>query len=460
MGLAARCALALTWSLWAWDSGAATGPALAIELEGAIGPAAAAYVEGAIDSATAEGAPLLVLRLDTPGGLDSSMRSIVKSIAASPVPVIGFVAPTGARAASAGTYILYACPVAAMAPGTNLGAATPVELSALPGAAPEPAPGPGQGPGLDSEQGPAQDRPGVGAPADPKTRKLVNDAAAYLRGLAELNGRNADWAERAVREGASLSAEEALRLGVVDLIAPDLTALLKALDGRPVRLPQGTRRLATAGIPIELRAPDWKTRLLAVIGDPNIAYILMLLGVYGLIFEFSNPGTVLPGTLGALFLLLALYAFQLLPVSYAGVGLIALGLALMIGEAFAPSFGALGLGGVAAFVAGSLILMDTQAPGFGISLPLILGFAVTSALGLFFLSGMALTAWRRPVTSGAEELIGAPGVALSGFPGSGSVRLHGEVWSARSAVPIPPGTAIRVSGRDGLTLLVEPGGDR
>ncbi|MCF7984910.1 MAG: nodulation protein NfeD, partial [Thiohalocapsa sp.] len=295
-----------------------------------------------------------------------------------------------------------------------------------------------------------------GSEADAKTRKLVNDAAAYLRGLANLRGRNAEWAEQAVREGVSLSAEEALELNVIDLIAPDPESLLTAMDGRSVRVGESERTLRTAGADVVIKPPDWKTRLLAVISDPNVAYILMLVGIYGLVYEFSNPGAVLPGTVGAVSLLLALYAFQLLPINYAGMALIILGLALMIAEAFAPSFGALGIGGGAAFVVGSLILIDTGAPGFGLSIPLIVGFAIGSALLLFFIVAMALRAYRKPVGSGAEEMLGAVGDALDGFPGRGSVHVHGEVWTARSEVAIPSHAPVRVVGRDGLTLLVEP----
>jgi membrane-bound serine protease (ClpP class) len=429
----------------------AAGEALVIDIEGTIGPATAAFVEGALEAAESERAAALVLRMDTPGGLDTSMRSIVKAITGSSVPVIGYVAPTGARAASAGTYILYACQIAAMAPGTNLGAATPVQIGGLPGVDP-PADPNGSTEGEDNA-----DSGGSSPPAgDAKNRKLVNDAAAYLRGLAALHGRNAEWAERAVREGVSLSAEEAVRLGVVDLVAADIPTLLAAVDGRTVRLGDGQITLRTAGIAITERQPDWQNRLLAIISNPNVAYILLLIGIYGLIYEFSNPGAVFPGALGAMSLLLALYAFQLLPVNYAGLALIVLGLALMIGEAFTPSFGALGLGGTALFVVGSLILIDTEAPGLGISLPLILGFAVSSALLLAFMIGIALRAWRRPVASGAEELQGAVGEAVSGFPGSGRVHLHGEIWGARSDSAIPRGASVRVVGREGLTLRVEP----
>jgi membrane-bound serine protease (ClpP class) len=447
----------------AFPAAALAREALLIDVQGAIGPASAAYVEQAIAAAEEQDASLLILRMDTPGGLDTSMRSIVKAITGARVPVVGYVAPTGARAASAGTYILYACSVAAMAPGTNLGAATPVQLGGRPGTDPASAPQtdpPDEDPGDDGgesagDDAPSQDR-ATDPPGDASMRKAINDAAAYIRSLAELHGRNADWAERSVRAGESLSAEAALELGVVDLVAADLESLLTALDGRRVRAADAEIVLDTADIQVVERAPDWKTRLLGIISDPNLAYILLLVGIYGLVYEFANPGAVFPGTVGAVSLLLALYAFQLLPINYAGMALIILGLALMIAEAFIPSFGALGLGGAAAFVVGSLILIDTDVPGYGISIPLIIGLALSSALLFFFVIGMALKARRQPVASGAEELIGAVGEAIGGFPDQGRVHLHGEIWSARSDRGIAPGTPIRVLGRDGLTLVVEP----
>ena len=392
------------------------GEALVIDVEGAIGPATSAFVE----------------------------RAIVKAILASPVAVVGYVAPGGARAASAGTYILYACHVAAMAPGTNLGAATPVQIGGLPGIEPEPKK-PAEGEEAPEKKG-----------SDVSKDKLVNDAAAYLRSLAQLRGRNAEWAEQAVRGAASLPAQEALQLGVVDLVSPDLEALLRAIDGRLVRTAAGEVRLATAGSMPTLLAPDWRTRLLGIIANPNVAYILMLMGIYGLIYEFSNPGTVLPGIVGAVSLVLALYAFQLLPVNYAGVALMLLGLALMIAEAFLPSFGALGIGGIAAFVVGSLILVDTEVPGLGLSVPLILSFAVLGALLLAVVIGMAIRSRRRAVVSGSEQLLGAVGEALGGFPDAGSVHLRGEVWTARSTVPVSAGQRVKVIGREGLTLVVSP----
>ena len=423
------------------------GGVVVIDVVGAIGPASAAYVEQAIADAQAVAAAALVLRMDTPGGLDTAMRAIVKAINSARVPVVGFVAPSGARAASAGTYILYACHVAAMAPGTNLGAATPVQIGGLPGRSP---------PDL---SGSRDEREGAREPAssgDAKQDKLVNDASAYLRSLAQMRGRNAKWAELAVRGAESLSSAEALELDVIDLIAKDIDDLLAQIDGRTVVTAAGETRLETAGLAVVEIAPDWRSRLLAIISNPNLAYILLLVGVYGLVYEFSNPGAVLPGTVGAVCLVLALYAFQLLPINYAGAALMLLGLALMVAEAFAPSFGALGISGLAAFVVGSLILVDTDAPGFGLSVPLVLSLALASSLLLFAVVALALRSRGRPVVTGSEELIGAVGTALSGFPGEGSVHLHGEVWTARSEVPIEPGGPVRVIARDGLTLIVSP----
>lgn len=420
--------------------------AFLLDIDGAIGPATVDYLGRALDQAEEEGAELVILRMDTPGGLDSSMRTIIKRVIGSQVPVVTYVAPGGARAASAGTYILYASHVAAMAPGTNLGAATPVELGGLPETGKEPAKTPQETEG---------DKPET-APTDAKKAKLINDAAAYLRSLARLRGRNEVWAEQAVRDAASLSAEEALEQGVIDLIASDLSELQRKVNGINVTLPMGSRTLETAGLAVISIGPDWRNRLLSAISSPNVAYILMLLGIYGLIYEFSNPGAILPGTAGAVSLLLALYAFQVLPVNFAGVALILLGLALMAAEAFVPSFGALGIGGVVAFVLGSLILIDTDLPGYGVSIPLIVTLAVASALLVVAVIGMAIKSRGKPVVSGSEELIGAKGTVLEVGDGQVSVRVHGEVWTAHSDRPLHQGQNIRIEGRRGLLLVVAP----
>ncbi|HEB86134.1 MAG TPA: nodulation protein NfeD [Gammaproteobacteria bacterium] len=421
--------------------------AVLLEIDGAIGPATSDFIERGIDKAEASGATLLVLRIDTPGGLSTAMRDIVQAILGSSIPVVGYVAPSGARAASAGTYILYASHIAAMAPGTNVGAATPVQIGGKGGL---PSPGP-PGPGEDQGKKDVPDNTG-----DAMKKKIVNDAAAYLRSLAQLRGRNEDWAEKAVRDGASLSAEEALAAGVIDMLARDMDDLLSRLNGYKITFKGDERVLNTENITLTRIEPGWRTRLLSVIADPNIAYILILIGIYGLIFEFYNPGFVLPGVVGAISLLLALFALQVLPVNYAGLGLLILGVIFMVSEAFVPSFGVLGIGGLVAFVIGSIILIDTDMPGYGISLPLIIAFSVIS--GAFFLGviGMAIKARGRPVVSGQGELIDATGIVLQDFAEEGRIQIHGESWLAKANVPLKRGQSVQVTGIDGLTLNVKP----
>lgn len=413
-----------------------------LTIEEAIGPATADYIVRSLEAAAENNAELVVIRIDTPGGLDTAMRDIIKKITNSDVPVASYVAPTGARAASAGTYILYASHIAAMAPGTNLGAATPVQIGGVP---------PPEKKEKDKEEKKADD-----ADKNAMKRKAVNDAAAYIRSLAELHGRNQEWAEKAVREAASLSASEALKLNVVDIVAMGMADLLKQIDGRDVMVQGHKRTLKTAGLPIRQLDPDWRSRLLSVITNPNIAYILMLIGIYGLILEFSNPGAIVPGTVGAIALLLALYSLQMLPVNYAGMGLILLGVALMVGEAFEPSFGILGMGGVAAFAIGSIILMDTELPGFGIDLSVIITFTVTSALFFIIVIGLAFKARRRPVVSGQEELIGGEAIVINDFEKKGSVYIHSETWTAVSDAPLHKDQQVKVTGMKGLILQVEP----
>ena len=446
--------MAIFWPAWL---AAAPAPVLVLTLNGAIGPATADYVHRGIEHARAQGAQLLVLQMDTPGGLDSSMRTIIKDILAAPMPVAALVAPGGARAASAGTYILYASHIAAMAPGTNLGAATPVSI------------GGASGGGKDEERGDDAKRESgkgegkAGAPSgDAMTRKSVHDASAYIRGLAQMHGRNVEWAERAVREAVSLSSAEALELKVIDLVAADVPQLLQRLDGRRLKVAGAEQVLATAGAVATAFEPDWRTRFLSVITDPSVAYILIMLGIYGILFELYNPGMVLPGVVGAICALLALYAFQLLPVNYAGLALILLGIAFMVAEAFVPAFGSLGIGGLIAFVIGSVILFDTDIPGFGIPFALIGGFAAASAAFLLLVVGVLLKAQRQPVVSGREELVGARGEVLEDFEREGWARVHSETWRVRAATPLKAGQRVRVAAIDGLVLDVVPksnGGD-
>lgn len=434
------CALFFAVSL---QLSAAPGAVVQLQVDGVIGPANADYLVRGLSQAVDEGAQLVVIEMDTPGGLDSSMRSIIKAILASPVPVATYVTPGGARAASAGTYILYASHVAAMAPGTNLGAATPVAIG-MPGAADKPQPGNGAGEERQTS-------------ADPMAAKQVNDAAAYIRGLANLHGRNAEWAERAVREAVSLSAEEAKAQGVIDYLVGDVPELLRQLDGKTLQVAGQAVTLNTADAPLISHAPDWRTRLLAVITNPSVALVLMMIGIYGLIFEFASPGSGVGGVIGGISLIIALYALQLLPVSYAGIALILLGIAFMVAEAFLPSFGVLGIGGVASFIFGALILIDSDVPGFGIPLALIVTLALTSAGMILAILGMALKARRRQQVAGDSGLVGsltAIQAVQADDPNAGWVVLQGERWQVTAAAPLQPGQQVRVTERQGLRLCV------
>lgn len=441
-------ALLLVTALGGWAGQApAAEPSRAavvqLTITGPIGPATSDYVERGLGQAAVDGAALVILRLDTPGGLDTSMREIIKAILAAPLPVAGFVAPRGAHAASAGTFILYACHVAAMAPGTNLGAATPVAIGG-----PE---------GQPSPKAPEREAPSPrdGPPLPDVRDKAASDAAAYIRSLAQLRGRNAAWAEKAVIEAASLSANDALAIGVVDLIAEDTDALLRALDGRTVTVAGQQQRIETGRVTLTAIEPDWRTRFLDIITNPNVAAILLLVGVYGVLFEFYSPGLVGPGVIGAICLVLALYAFHILPVSWGGVSLILLGIALLVAEAFVPSFGVLGLGGITAFVIGAILLIEDDAPGFGVAWQLIGGSAVAFALTFGLLSTLVMRARARPVVTGREQLMGQTARVLDWSAGEGWVQLAGEHWRARGPSSLAPGMHVRVTGVDGLTLAVE-----
>ncbi len=445
-----------------------------VELEGAIGPAYADYFIRSLEDADDAGVELLVLRLDTPGGLDKSMRDMIKAILASPVPVATYVAPNGSRAASAGTYILYASHIAAMAPATNVGSSTPVNLGGegsplpFPGAPDMPAddepaaddePMPaGEGGGEEAApEGESQDEAPTPLPGSAMERKVLNDAVAYIKGLAELRGRNAEWAEATVREAANLTATEALAMNVIDIVAESLDDLLAQLDGRAVDMDDRGIVLDTADAEVRTIEPDWRYELLGVITDPNVAYILLMIGIYGLILEFYNPGIGIGAVVGVICLLLGAFALQMLPINYAGLALIIVGIGLMAMEAFTPSFGVFGIGGVIAFVAGSIILMDTDLPAYQLSLPIIAAFAVLSAGIALFALGAALRSRRARSASGKESMVGGRGRVVEDFAGEGRVRAFGEVWQAYGDpdTGFAAGDHVRITGVDGLWIIVE-----
>lgn len=431
-----------------------TGEAIVLEVSDAIGPATLEYLRDGMDEAESRRASLVILRIDTPGGLDTVMRQIIRRILASPVPVACYVSPSGARAASAGTFILYACHVAAMAPGTNLGAATPVAIG-------------GGGGGQPSGQ-PAQDKRGQdggqesgaesGGVFEPERAKATNDAVAYIRSLADLRGRNADWAERAVREAASLPARAALEAKVIDILAQDMDDLLAQMNGRTVLVGQTRQTLATRNLTLVEILPDWRMQFLAAITNPNIAYLLLMVGLYGLIFEFLSPGTFAPGVIGGLCLLVGLFALNLLPLNTAGILLVLAGVALLVAEAFAASFGILGVGGIAAIAIGSLLLFRGEAPGFTLSPGVVLAVTGLSAAFLLLIIKVGWQAHRRRTPTGDFALRSTAGKVLRWDGVRGEVHVHGENWQARAAASLPmqPGQAVRVVGREGLVLLVEP----
>lgn len=408
--------------------------AFVINIEGAIGPALEDHINRGFEEARASGADVIVLRIDTPGGLVTSTRGIIKTILASDIPVVGFVAPSGARAASAGAYILLACHVAVMAPGTNVGSATPVAIGGAPGGT-EP-------------QEKDSDQPGL-------EDKIINDAKAYMRALAEMRGRPGEAAETFVSEAKNLTASEALEQGLVDLIATNMRDMLNKLDGRAVTIGETTATLSTGVMDVTTFEPTWRDELLGFITDPNIAYLLLIIGIYGLVIEFSNPGLMAPGIVGGVCLILGLYAFQLLPVNYAGLALMALGVILMTTEAFVPSFGILGIGGIGSFLMGSIMLFDSDVPELKIS-PVLIGTVSATTAGLFlFILTFAVRAWRRPAVSGNAAMIGENAKVLSWRGHGGRVMAHGEVWQAESSQNFKKQDQVIVKDINGLKLVVE-----
>jgi membrane-bound serine protease (ClpP class) len=441
------------WALAAPDSTPAAGrTGTLLPVSGAIGPATSDYFVRKLREAQERGTELVLVTIDTPGGLDTAMRDMIQAILASEVPVLAYVSPSSARAARAGTFLFQASPVAARAPATNLGAATPVQIGG-----PAPADRPAEQPAAAVDN--RNDGEPAAAPGTAMERKALNDSIAYIRGLAELRGRNVEWAEAAVRDGASLPADEALAAGVVDLVATDIPELLRLIDGRKVKLRAQEVELRTAGLILHELEPDWRTNLLSLITNPNVAYLLMLIGIYGLLLEGYNPGAILPGVVGAICLLLALFAFQVLSVNYAGLALIALGVLLIVAESFVPSFGTLGLGGIVAFVIGSVMLLDKDVPGFSIAWQLIAAMALAGALVLLAIVSFAVRARRRPVVSGVEGMLSEVAEATEDFEHQGLVRVQGELWKAVSREPVKAGQRLRIRKVDGLTVEVEPARD-
>jgi membrane-bound serine protease (ClpP class) len=438
----------------AWTSGAqAAGTAIQIDLEGALGVATAEFIIDGIETAQAQDANLIIIRMDTPGGLVERMRDFVLAFFGSDVPVVTYVSPGGARADSAGTYILLASHIAAMAPTTHLGAATPVSLTGEDVSPTENTPEE-QIDDLDEDAEEAEAEPD--APDSAMGRKVLNDSIAYIRGLAEAHGRNADWAEEAVRDAATLTASDALELNVIDLIAADQAELLQAIHGREVKVNNEAFTIESEGLTVETLEPNWRLKILNTIASPEIAILLLMIGLYGLLFEGYNPGAIIPGVAGVICLLLAAYALQVLPVNYAGLALIIVGMILIIAEAFVPSFGALGLGGITAVIFGSIMMFDSGIPGFGISMTFVIGMALVAGFFLFWTVSYIVKLRRRGPVSGRESIVGGIATATESFSGDGHVWLESETWAARSLVPIKKDQKVRVRAMKGLVLEVEP----
>ena len=439
-------------------AGHATPPMVAqVALDGPIGPAAAEYFDEVVQRAEADGAVAIVLRLDTPGGLSESMRQIISRILVSKIPVLAYVAPNGARAASAGTYILYAAQIAAMAPATHLGAATPIQLG---GSSPLPGVLPGDKPassGTAAKPAPAGST-AAAAPADAAEHKMVNDAVAYIRSLAQLRGRDAAWAEQAVRGAATLTANEAAQKHVIDFVARDVADLLAQADGRSVEVDGRQLTLQLKGATLRDYAPGARTRFLGVITSPTIAYLLLLAGIFGVGLEVLHPGAILPGIVGGICLLVGLYALQLLPVNYAGLALMALGIGLLVAEAINPTIGALGIGGVISFVVGSVMLMNTGVPGYAVNVGVIAAIALSAAALMGLVVWLVFRARRSRVITGDEGLLMDVAELLEPVTAGGDAwaLVRGERWRVRCDSALPTGAKVRVLRREGLLLQVVP----
>jgi membrane-bound serine protease (ClpP class) len=411
------------------SSVSAAGKAIVLDLTGPVSPATQDYIERGISYAENQHASLVIIQLNTPGGLDSSMRGINEAIIASSIPVLAYVYPSGARAASAGLFIMYASHLSAMTPGTNIGAASPVNLLGI---------------------------KETSKSMSVEDKKVMNDTAAYIRSLAQLRGRNADWAELAVRQAASISALEAKQLNVIDEIADDYPQLLQKIDGRTVTIHGKQEKIDTKDMTLENMPQDWRYQFLAFITDPNIAYILMLIAMYGIFFELANPGMVLPGVAGVISLLLVLYAFQLMPINYAGLLLILFGVGFMIFEVYVSSFGVIGIGGIIAFIIGSIMLFDMHDANYHLSWTLIATMSIISIAFIFMMLSLAIKSHKRKIVTGQEGLIGSQGIVLSVMNEQIVVRVAGEIWEARSTKPLNSGDKIKVINVQGLTLFVEP----
>lgn len=434
---------------------AAAGMVAQIALDGPIGPAAAEYFDDASKRAVADGAVAIVLQLDTPGGLSDSMRQIIASMLACKVPVLVYVAPGGARAASAGTYILYAGQIAAMAPATHLGAATPVALG---GSTPMPLPLPLPQSGNRPAAASSSDQARAAADGDAESHKVLNDSIAYIRSLAQLRGRNVEWAEQAVRGAATLTASEAAQQHVIDFVAKDVPDLLAQADGRQVQVGDRSVTLRLKGLSVRDYAPNARTRFLAIITNPTIAYLLLLAGIFGLLLEALHPGAMLPGIVGGICLLAGLYALQLLPVNYAGLALMALGVGLLVAEAVNPTVGALGIGGVISFVLGSVMLMNTGVPGYGVDLGVIIGIAVGAAALLALILWLVFRSRRSRRVTGDEAMLDEVAELLEPVNAGGAawVMVRGERWQVRCETALPAGARVRIVRRQGLLLWVVP----